>query len=149
MEDFSIKIQICNLQIPDFKAAKTTAIQQTDQHAVFEQFGSFEKPADFLLTQDNGELFAVLDGGKFDPLVFHPFNPIGKPKGINSKLEVGIRRCIVTPLHQIQVIINPVGIHLRGQFIEVNSELGQMAAVVGDRALTFARNGNFLMKLGQ
>ena len=116
---------------------------------MFEQFGGFEQSSDFFLTQDNGEFLAPLDGGQFDPLVFHPFNPIGKPKGINSKLEVGIRRCIVTPLNQIQVIIDPVGIHLRGQFIEVNSQLGQMAAVVGDRALTFARNGNFLMKLGQ
>lgn len=52
-------------------------------------------------------------------------------------------------LHQIQVIIDPVGIHVSGQFIEVNSQFGQMAAVVGDRALTFARNGNFLLKLGQ
>lgn len=52
-------------------------------------------------------------------------------------------------LHQIQVIVDPVGIHLRGQFIKVDGELGQMEAVVGQGTLALARNGNFLLKLGQ
>ena len=149
MKDFPVKIQVGDLQIPNFEAAETTAIQQSDQHAVFEQFGSFEKPADFLLAQDNGKLFAVLDRWKFDPLVLHPLNPISESKGIDSELKVGIRRCVMTPLDQMQVIIDPVWIHCSRQFIKVKSEFGQMTAIVGEGTLTFARDSNFLLKLGQ
>ncbi len=116
---------------------------------MFEQIGSFEKPADILLAQDNGKLFAVLDRGKLNPLVLHPFDPIGEAKGIDGELEVGIRWGVVSPLDQMQVIIDPVGVDLRGQMVEVERKLGQMTAIVGDRALTFARHGNFLLKLGQ
>jgi hypothetical protein len=49
----------------------------------------------------------------------------------------------------MEVIVDPVRIYLCGQFIEVNRQLGQMAAIVGDRALTFTGHGNFLLKLGQ
>ena len=116
---------------------------------MLEQIGSFEKPADFLLAQDYGKLFASLDGWKFNPLVFHPLDPIGEAKGIDSELEVGIRWGVVSPLDQMQVIIDPVRVDLSGQFIEMKGKLGQMTAIVGDRALTFAGHGNFLLKLGQ
>lgn len=149
MKDFPVKIQVSDLQIPNFEEAETTAIQEADQHAVFEQFGRFEKPADFLLAQDNGKLFAVLDCWEFDPLVLHPLNPISESKGIDSELKVGIRRCVMTPLDQMQVIIDPVWIYFSRQFIEVKGEFGQMTAIVGEGTLTFASDSNFLLKLGQ
>jgi len=116
---------------------------------MLEQVGSFEKPSDFFLTQDYGKLLAVLDGRKFDPLVFHPFDPIGEAKGIDGELEVGIRGGVVSTLDQMQVVIDPVGVDLSGQFIEMKSQLGQVAAVVADCTLAFTRHGNFLLKLGQ
>ena len=91
---------------------------------MFEQFGCFEQPSDFFLAQDNGKLFAVFDRGKFDPFVFHSFNSVGEAEGIDGKLEVGIRGCIVSPLDQMQVIVDPVGVDLSGQFIEVNRQFG-------------------------
>ena len=36
MEDFSMEVQVGDLQIPDLKTAKSTTVQQTDQHPVFE-----------------------------------------------------------------------------------------------------------------
>ena len=119
MKHFSVKIQVSDLQIPHLKAAKATAIQQADQYPVFEQFGSFEKPADFILAQNYGELFASLDSRKLDPLVLHPLDPVGKAQGIDGEFEVGIGGCVVTPLDQMQVIIDPVRIYFSGQFIEV------------------------------
>lgn len=149
VENFSVKIQVGDLQIPDFKATQTTPVQQTNQHAMLEQIGCFEKSTDFFLAQDNRKFLAVLDRRKFDPFVFHPLHPIGEAKRINGKLEVGIRRRIMSPLDQMQVIIDPLGIDFCWQFIEMKSQLGQVAAVVGDRALTFTGDGNFLLKLGQ
>lgn len=53
------------------------------------------------------------------------------------------------PFDQMQVIIDPVGIYLSGQFIEVKGEFSQMTAIVGDGTLAFPGHGNFLFKLGQ
>jgi hypothetical protein len=149
MQDFPVKIQVGNLQIPNFKATQTTPVQQTNQYAMLEQIGCFEQSADFFLTQDYGKLFAVLDGGKFDPFILHPFDPVGEAEGIDGELEVGIRWGIVSPLDQMKVVIDPVWVHLGGQFIEVKGQFGQVAAVVGNRTLTFTGHGNFLLKLGQ
>ena len=131
VKHLSVKIQIGNLQIPNFEAAKPTAIQQTDQHPVFEQFGSLEQSADFFLTQDNRKLFASLDGWKFDPLILHSFDPISEPKGVNGKLEVGVRGRVMTSLDQMKIIVDPVRVHFGRQFIEVNRQFGQMAGIVG------------------
>ena len=49
----------------------------------------------------------------------------------------------------MQVIVDPVWIHLRGQFIKVDGELGQMSGIAVQRAFTFAGNSNFLFKLGK
>jgi hypothetical protein len=144
-----IKIQVGNLQTPNFEAAKPTAIQQTDQHPVFEQFRRLEKSADFFLTQDNWELFDVLDGGKFDPLILHSLDSVGETKGINGKLEVGVRGRVMTSLDQMQVIVDPFGVHFGRQFIEVDRQFGQVTTVIGNSALTFASNGNFLLKLSE
>ncbi|SEG51604.1 hypothetical protein SAMN03080598_04299, partial [Algoriphagus boritolerans DSM 17298 = JCM 18970] len=58
-------------------------------------------------------------------------------------------RCVMPPLDQMQVIIDPVWIYFSRQFIEVKGEFGQMTAIVGEGTLTFASNSNFLLKLGQ
>jgi hypothetical protein len=116
---------------------------------VFEQFGSFEQSSDFFLAQNYGKLFAVLDARKLDPLVFHPFDPIGEAKGIDSELEVGIRRRIVSPLDQMQVIIDPVRVHFGGKFVEVDRQFGQMPGIAGKGAFALARDDNFLFKLGK
>ena len=91
----------------------------------------------------------MLDRWKFDPLVLHPLDPIGKAEGIDGEFEVGIRRGVVTPLDQMQVIIDPVRIYFGRQFIEVQGEFSQVTAIVCYGALAFTRDGNFLLKLGQ
>ena len=52
-------------------------------------------------------------------------------------------------LDQMEVIVDPVGIHFGGQFIEMEGEFGQMATIIGNGALTFSGDDNFLLKLGQ
>jgi hypothetical protein len=49
----------------------------------------------------------------------------------------------------MQVIIDPVGVNLSGQFVEMKSKFGQVTAIVADCTLAFTRHGNFLLKLGQ
>lgn len=73
----------------------------------------------------------MLDRGKSDPLVFHPFYSVSKPKGINSKLEVGFRRGIGALLDQMQVIVDQVRVNFNGEFIDVEGKLGQVTAVDG------------------
>lgn len=51
--------------------------------------------------------------------------------------------------NQMQVIVDQVGIHLRGQLIEVDDQPRQVTAVVGKGTLTLAQNGDFLLKPGQ
>jgi hypothetical protein len=119
MKYFSIEVQIRDLQVPYLEAAKSTPIKQADQYPMLEQVGSLEQSTDFLLTQYYRKLFAVLDGRQFDPLVFHPLDPVGEPKCIDGELEVGIRRCVVFSLDQMQVVVNTVRIYFGGQFIEM------------------------------
>ena len=52
-------------------------------------------------------------------------------------------------LHQIQVIVDPVGIHFGRELVEVDGQFGQMEAVVGQGTLTLSRNGDFLLKPDQ
>ena len=54
----------------------------------------------------------------------------------------------MTPLDQMEVIVDPVGVHLSGQFVEVESQFGQMSGIVGEGTFAFAGNDNFLLKLG-
>lgn len=90
MQHFPIKIQISNPEISDLKAAKSTTIKKSDQYSMLEQLGSLEQATDFFLTQNNGKLFAPLDGGQLDPLVLHSLDSVSEAKGIYSKLKVGI-----------------------------------------------------------
>ena len=49
MKYLSLKIKIGNLQVPDLKAAESTAVKQGYQDAVFEKFGSFKESTDLFL----------------------------------------------------------------------------------------------------
>ncbi|WP_373400043.1 hypothetical protein V8V91_10710 [Algoriphagus halophilus] len=62
MQYLSVKIRSAIFQVPDLKAAESTAVKQGYQNAVLEQFGSFKKSADFFLTQYNGKSFTPLNG---------------------------------------------------------------------------------------
>jgi hypothetical protein len=60
-----------------------------------------------------------------------PLDPIGKPKHIDGKFEVGIRKGIVAPLDQLHAIIDPVGLYLGGQFVAMDRQLGPIPGIVG------------------
>ncbi len=149
MEHLSIKVQVGNPEVPDLKTAKSTTIEQPDQYPMLEQAGGFQEPAHFFLAQDNRKLLASLDAGKFDPLVLHALDAVGEAQGIDGELEVRVRRGVVSPLDQMEVVVDPVGVHFGGQFVEVERKLGQVAGVVGQGAFALARHDNFLLKLGQ
>ncbi len=91
----------------------------------------------------------MLDGEKFDPLILHSLNSVGKTQGIHGKLEVGVRRRVMTSLDQMQVIVDPHRVHFGRQFIEVDLQFGQVTTIIGNSALTFACDGNFLLKLSE
>lgn len=91
----------------------------------------------------------MLDGGKLDPLVFHPLDPIGEPECIDGKLEVGIRGGVVAPLDQMKVVVDPVRVHFGGKFVEVDRQFGQVPGIAAKGAFALARDDNFLFKLGK
>nr|WP_255505147.1 hypothetical protein [Algoriphagus sp. Y33] len=76
MKYLSIKVQVGNPEIPDLKAAESTAVKQGYQDVVFEQFGSFEKLSHFFLAENGRKLLTPLDGRQFDPFVLHPFDAV-------------------------------------------------------------------------
>ncbi|WP_439489657.1 ATP-binding protein [Algoriphagus sp.] len=68
---------------------------------------------------------------------------------MDGKLEVGIRRGVMTALDSMQVIVDPFRVNFGGQFIEMDGQFGQMSGIVGEDAFAFADNNNFLFKLGK
>lgn len=55
----------------------------------------------------------------------------------------------MTALDQMEVIVDPLRVNFGRQFIEVDSQFGQMSGIVGKGAFAFAGNDNFLFKLGK
>ena len=52
-------------------------------------------------------------------------------------------------LDQMEVVVDPLGVDLGGQFVEMQCQLGQVPGVVGQGAFALAGDYNFLFKLGK
>lgn len=98
---------------------------------------SFEQSAE----EHDRKLLTPFDGRQLDP--------VGETQGIDGELKVGIRRCIMTALDQMEVIVDPFGVNFGRKFIEVDRLFGQMSGIVRKGAFAFAGNNNFLFKLGK
>jgi hypothetical protein len=147
VEHPAVEVQVSYPDVADLKAAQAAAVEQGQQQAVFEQLGSKEQAFYFLLAEYDGQGFIAFDAGQFDALVFEPFHAEGEAQAVDSELKVSLGGRVVLLSQQKEVIVDLVGIQLGGQAVEVQSQFGQVAGVVGKGALAPAGDGYFLAEL--
>ena len=69
MKHLPVVIKVADFEVADFKAAEAAVVEQSDQYAVLEQFGSQQQPLYLFPAQYDGKFLAALDRGKFNPFV--------------------------------------------------------------------------------
>jgi hypothetical protein len=147
VEHVAVEVQVRQADVAGFKAAQAAAIEQGQQHAVLEQLGGDEQAPDFLLAQHDRQRFIAFDVGQLDTLVFEAFHAEDEAQAIDGELEVSLGRRVVFLAQQVEVIVDLVGVQLGRQAIEVQGQLGQVAGIIGKRALAPAGDGDFLAEL--
>lgn len=95
----------------------------------------------FFLEQGIDEFLAGIGPG------FKPLHTVGKSQGIDGEFKIGIRRGVVLPFDQIEVIIDLLGIDLGRQFVEMQGQLCKVVGLIAQGAFTSAYHGDFLAEL--
>jgi hypothetical protein len=87
VQHLAVKVQVLEPEVSHFPATKATAIEQTEHHAVFEQFWGFQQQLDFFTAQDHGQLFWAFYTGQYHFQGFYITYFAGIAKAINGMLE--------------------------------------------------------------
>jgi hypothetical protein len=99
------------------------------------------------LPEYDGQGFIVFEAGQLDAFVLESFHAKDEAQAIDGELEIGLGGRVVVLAQQVEVIVDLVGVELGGQEVEVQSQFGQVTAVVVKGALAPAGDGGFLAEL--
>ena len=102
------------LDRPGLRTAEAATIQQANQDTVLKQLGCFQQAPHFFPGKYYWKFFVMLNGGQLDPLVVQLCQPESKADPVNGKLEVGIRRGVVSLLAEVEIIVDLVDVQLGG-----------------------------------
>ena len=129
MQHEAVKVQIRQADVTSFQAAQAAAVEQGQKQAVLEPLGGDEQA--LYLPEYDGQGFVVFEAGQLDAFVLESFHAKDEAQAIDSKLEIGLGGRVVVLAQQVEVIVDLVGVELGRQEVEVQSQFGQVAAVVG------------------
>lgn len=130
VQHLAVKVQITDLQVAHFKTPQATAVEQAQQHAVFEQFGGFQYAPGLLAAQHYGQLLFIFQRRQLQALVLQAFHAVHEAQAVDGELEKGVGNAGVLLFYVVEVIAYLVRVKGRGHTVEMQGQFGQVVAVV-------------------
>ena len=146
MQYFPIEIEVLKLNVSDFHAPQSAAVNQSDQEFVFQQFGILKHAPDLLAAQNHGQFFDFWNGGKMQVAVGQTFGFQQEPKAVNGMFKIRLGRGLASLLEFVEVVFDLFGIQFRGQSFKMQGQGGNVTGIIVEGTFASAQDGNISLK---
>src|SRR5690606_16690233 len=126
MQHPAVKIKVVQFDTPHLHAAQPTAVNQTDEELMLQQFGTVKHTPDLFPTQDYRKFLYFSNGGKVQKTIRQTFRLQQKPKAINGMLKIRLRRSLAALLQFKKIVFYLLGVQFGGQATEMKRHSGHM-----------------------
>lgn len=130
MQHLTVKIQMLKFDIPHFHAAQSTAVYQTDEQFMFQEFGTLKHTPDLFPTQDYRKFLHFSNGGKVQKTIRQTLSFQQEPKTVYSMLKIRLRRGSAPPLQFKKIIFDLFRIQFGGQSSKVKRQGRHMTGII-------------------
>src|SRR5690606_17276314 len=114
MQHLPVKIQMLKFDIPYFHTPQSTAVNQSDEQFMFQEFGGLKHTPDLFPTQDYRMLLYFSNGGKVQKTIRQTLSFQQKAKSINGVFKVSLGRCFGALLKFKKIIFDLFRVQLGG-----------------------------------
>ena len=142
MQYFPIEIEVLKLNVSDFHAPQSAAVNKTDEEFVFQQFGILKHAPDLFAAQNHGQFFDFWNGGKMQVAVGQTFGFQQKTQAVNGMFKVRLRRGLASLLEFVEIIFNLLRIQFSRQSFKMQGQGGNVSRVIVESTFASAQDGN-------